>query len=384
MRRGARPEEATGRPSHKGCGDQRGDRDEREQQAAVGDPNLEVTQEPQVEPEPPAEEREAHGEEPERRVTQRGNLPEPRQRVRRREVLVADGAVVVEHLLDLGSTAGHVAQPTGLEREHRGQRGEDEESGAPFRVAVEQRGARGHDERPDDETDDSDRDVDREHHGSRSDRERVGEQRALDGDGCEHARAGEGEDAEELPAVEGRAREQQREDRHREQDTEDMRAVRGRTVGEVPEGLRQEHDRQAGQDRHLHEEAEAEVVLVCDLRREQRGGREDGEAQSPDRSDGDEQRSPPVAQHRSQRNRDAADTGEVGDVDVGRSVLGVGVDPTARFLVEHRGGEGGSIRRVPVGCTGAVAHVTSLALPCRGPRCRHPGGAGEREELEMP
>ena len=234
---GRAPEEATGGPPHERRGDERGDRYQREQQGAVGGPDLEVTQEPQVEPEPPAEEREAHGEEPERRVAERGDLPEPRQRVGRREVLVADDAVVVEHLLDLGSTAGHVAQPTGQEREHRGQRGEDEESGAPFRVAVEHRGARGDDEWTDDEADHTDRDVDREDHGSRPNGERVGEQRALDGHGCEHAGAGEGEDAEELPAVEGRARQQQSEDRHREQDTEDTRAVRRRAVGKVPERL---------------------------------------------------------------------------------------------------------------------------------------------------
>ena len=97
---------------------------------------------------------------------------------------------------------------------------------APLRGAVEGRRRERDEQRPDDEAGSSDGDVRREHPRAGAHGEGVGEERALHGDGGEYADAGEREYAEELPAVERRAREEQGEHRHRERD----RNTRGRCV----------------------------------------------------------------------------------------------------------------------------------------------------------
>ena len=234
---GLEPEQPTGDPPDERCGAQRGEGDEREEERAVGGADLEVAEQPQVEPETPAEQREAHREKPERREAERGDLPEPGERVHDREVLLGDRAVVTEHLLDLGATARDVAQPTGRDGEHRRADCEHDERRPPLRGAVEDGGARGDDEGREREAGDADRDVDREHERAGADGERVGQHRALHRNGREDAGTGERDDAEQLPPVERRGAEREREHRDREEPAEHARTVRRRAVGKVPERL---------------------------------------------------------------------------------------------------------------------------------------------------
>ena len=78
------------------------------EQRAVGGVELEMSLQPQVEPESPADETEAHREQTDGDVPERGDLPEPRERVQRGEVFGADVAVVVEDLFHFGATAAAV------------------------------------------------------------------------------------------------------------------------------------------------------------------------------------------------------------------------------------------------------------------------------------
>ena len=163
----------------------------------------------------------------------------------------------------------------------------------------------------------ADRHVEREHDRPGADREGVGEQRALHRDGGEHAGTGEREHAEELPPVERGTREHEGEHRDREQPPEDPRAVGRRAVGVVPERLRDERDREAGQDCGRHEEAEAEVVVVGDRPKRATRSSRRSRSRAPHGADGEQQRAMPVAEHGPQRHVVAADAREGGDVAVG-------------------------------------------------------------------
>ena len=336
VRRGDRRNSRARQAAGERRGHQRGQRDQREQQGAVRGTQLEVAEQPQVEPEPPAEECEAHREHTDRHEAQGRDLAEPRERVHGREVLVADTAVVVEHFLDLGTPTGRVAQAPGREREEGRDRRGHEERDAPLGGAVEEGRGRGDDQRSRREADGADPHVKGEHDRPGADRESVGEERALHRDRGEHAGAGEREHTEELPALERGTGEHEGEHRDREHPPEDPRAVGRRAVDVVPEWLRHQHDREARQDRGCHEEAEAEVVVVGDLRREERGHREDPESEPPGRAHGEQQRAVAAGEHGPERNRVTTDTRERGDVD-GEIVPRLALPP--RLLVEHRGDE---------------------------------------------
>ena len=260
---------------------ERGQRHRREQEAAVGGADLEVTLEPEVEPDRPADEPEAHRQHADAHVAQRRDLAEPGERVQRGEVLGADLAVVVEDLLHLGSTPARVGETAGGEREDGGERGDHEEGDPPLVAAVEDAHAERHHQWPDHETGRTQRHVRGEHVGTGADGERVGEEGGLHRHRRQQADAGEREDAEELPAVERGARQHQADHREHEHPPHDARAVRGDAVDVVPERLRHQHDREAGQDRDLHEEPEAPVVVVGDLDREDRASSRRPRARAP-------------------------------------------------------------------------------------------------------
>ncbi len=324
-----------------------GDRHDREQQRAVRRAHLEVPLEPQVEPESPADDPEAHREYADGAVAQRRDLAEPREGVERRQVLLPDRAVVAEDLAHLGAATWHVDETPGRDRERGRGDGEREEHRAPFRGAVEGRRRERDEQRSDDEAGSSDGDVRREHPRARAHGEGVGEQRALHGDGGEHADAGEREYPEELPAVERRAGEEQGEHRHREQDAQHARAVRRRPVDEVPEWLREQDDGEAREHRDLHEEPEAPVVVVRDLDREDRGDGEDREAQGEDTAEGHEQREAARVEDRPQPHVVPADPGQALGVRVGRRSRGLRL--AARLLVEHGGDEARGVTGVAHG-----------------------------------
>ena len=337
-------------------GHQRGQRDQREQQGAVRGTQLEVAEQPQVEPEPPAEEREPHREHADRHEAQGRDLPEPRERVHGREVLVADAR-------RRRGTPPRPRRAHGARRCRRpdtnarraaivvATKNATRHSAVPSKRAVVAATISG----PEREADGADRHVEGEHDRPGADRERIGEERALYRDRGEHAGASEREHAEELPALERGTREHEGEHRDREQPPQDLRAVGRRAVDVVPEWLRHQHDREARQDRGRHEEAEAEVVVVGDLRREERGHREDRESESPGRAHGEQQRAVAAGEHGPEWNRVTTDTRERVDVD-GEIVLRLALPP--RLLVEHRGDERSGLRRAFVAV--ALAHVASL------------------------
>ena len=330
---------------------ERGQRHRREQEAAVGGPDLEVALEPEVEPDPPADEPEAHRQHADAHGAQRRDLAEPGERVQRREVLGADLAVVVEDLFHLGSTPTRVGKTAGDEREDGGERGDHEEGDPPLVAAVEDAHAERHQQRPDDEAGRAQRHVRGEHVGAGADGERVGEEGGLHRHRRQQADAREREDAEELPAVERGAREHQADHREHEHPPHDARPVRGDAVDVVPERLRHQHDREAGQDRDLHEEPEAPVVVVGDLDRQDRAHREDREPEGPHRTDDDEQPAAvTVAQHASQRYVVAPDARERRHVDRHRGVGGGRLGLAPGLLVEDGadqvGGAGNRLRAV--------------------------------------
>ena len=159
---------------------------------------------PEVEPDPPADEPEAHRQHADAHVAQRRDLAEPGERVQRGEVLGADLAVVVEDLFHLGATPTRVGKTAGGEREDGGERGDHEEGDPPLVAAVEDAHAERHQQRPDHEAGRAHRHVRGEHGRAGADGERVGEEGGLHRHRREQADAGEREARRGTPS--GRTR----------------------------------------------------------------------------------------------------------------------------------------------------------------------------------